>query len=109
MEDCTILNETRVNDAFGGWQRTWVDGATFKAAFGKISSPEIVLAEQQGVSETFKVVVEQGFELDYHDVFRRNSDGSIFRTISRTAGSTAHPASTVKISTVDVERWELPS
>ena len=78
------------------------------AAIAKDSSPEVRVAEQQGVAEQFTVVVDQSFSLDYHDVFKRVSDGSIFRVTSRTPDSTAHPASTVKIARVTAERWVLP-
>ena len=108
MEDCRILNHVRTDDEYGGYSDAWTEGATFKAAIAKNGSPEVLVAEQQNLSELFTVVVEQGFTLDYHDVFKRVSDGSIFRVTSRTQDSTAHPASTVKIAKVTAERWELP-
>jgi head-tail adaptor len=109
MEDCKILNHIRIDDDFGGYTDTWSEGATFKAAIAKNSSPEQLVAEQQGVSEQFTVVVDRNFSLDYHDVFKRLSDNSIFRVTSRTTDSTAHPASTVKIAKVTAERWVLPA
>lgn len=109
MEECQILNHVRTDDDFGGYTESWTEGATFKAAIAKMSSPELVVAEKQGVSETFTVVVEETFSLDYHDVFKRLSDNAIFRVTSRTTDSTAHPASTVKIAKVTAERWVLPS
>ena len=109
MEDCKILNHVRTDDDFGGYTDTWEEGATFKAAIAKMSSPEQIIAEKQGLSETFTVVVEETFSLDYHDVFKRLSDNAIFRVTSRTTDSTAHPASTVKIAKVTAERWVLPS
>ena len=109
MEDCKILNHVRIDDDFGGYTDTWSEGATFKAAIAKNSSPEQLVAEQQGVSEQFTVVVDRNFSLDYHDVFKRLSDNSIFRVTSRTTDSTAHPASTVKIAKVTAERWVLPA
>ena len=109
MEDCRILNHVRTDDDFGGYSDTWDEGAKFKAAIAKNNSPEVLIAEQQGVSEQFTVVVEQDFVLDYHDVFKRLSDNAIFRVTSRTQDSTAHPASTVKIAKVTAERWVLPT
>lgn len=109
MEDCQILNHVRTDDAFGGYQDVWTPGAKFKAAIAKNSSPEVVVAEQQGISEQFTVVVNVDFSLDYHDVFQRLSDEAIFRVTSRTTDSTAHPASTVRIAKVTAERWVLPS
>lgn len=109
MEDCRILNHVRTDDAFGGYTDTWTDGTKFKAAISKNSSPEMLVAEKEGVSEAFTVVVDKGFTLDYHDVFKRLSDNAIFRITSRTTDSTAHPASTVKIAVVTAERWVLPA
>lgn len=109
MEDFIILNHVRTDDNFGGYTDAWTEGATFKAAIAKMASPEIVIAEQQGLSEQFTVVVEDTFSLDYHDVFKRKADNEIFRVTSKTADSTAHPASTVRIAKVTAERWVLPA
>lgn len=109
MEQCQILNHIRQDDPFGGHTDTYSEGATFFAAIAKNGSPEQLVAEQQGLAEQFTVVVDQGITLDYHDVFKRISDNSIFRVTSRTQDSTAHPASTIKIAKVTAERWELPS
>lgn len=109
MDECRIMNRSRTDDGYGGYTEAWTEGATFRAAIAKQSSPEQEIAEKQGLSETFTVVVGQDFSLDYHEVFKRTSDGAIFRVTSRTVDSTAHPASTVKIAKVTAERWVLPS
>ena len=109
MEDCLILNQVRTDDAYGGHGKTWTPGKAFKAAIAKNRSPEQKIAEKQGISESFTVVVEEGMTLNYHDVFKRVSDEAIFRVTSRTKDSTAHPASTVRIAVVNAERWELPA
>ena len=109
MEDCQILNHIRTDDDFGGYKDAWEAGARFKAAIGKMSSPEMVIAEKEGITESFTVVVEDTFSLDYHDVFKRLSDNAVFRVTSKTTDSTAHPASTVRIAKVTAERWVLPA
>lgn len=109
MEDCRIMNHVRTDDGEGGYTNAWTEGATFKAAIAKNGSPEVLVAEKQGMDEQFTVVVQQTFSLDYHDVFKRLKDNAIFRVTSRTTDSTAHPASTVKIAKVTAERWVLPT
>ena len=109
MDECQILNRVRTDDPFGGYKEAWTPGAKFRAAIGKDGSPEQLVAEKEGMAEAFTIVVDQSFSLDYHDVFKRLSDNSIFRVTSRTTDSTAHPASTVKIAKVTAERWELPA
>ena len=109
MEECKILNHVRTDDEFGGYSDAWTEGTKFMAAIAKNGSPEQLVAEKEGISEAFTVVVNDSIVLDYHDVFRRTRDQAIFRVTSRTTDSTAHPASTVRIAKVTAERWELPS
>jgi len=109
MEDYRIMNHVRVDDDFGGHAGGYTEGKTIRAAVAKNASPEQALADKDQISEVFTMVVEQGVTLGYHEVLKRVSDGAIFRTTSRTKDSTAHPASTVKISVVSAERWELPT
>ena len=109
MEDCTFLNHLRTEDGYGGYKEVWQDGAKFKATIIKNGSPEVKVAERQGMSEIFTVVVKKGFPLDFHDAFRRDSDGATFRVTSITNDSDAPDASTVKIAKVTAERWALPN
>ena len=107
IEDCKILNYVRTDDPYGGYTRAWEDGATFKATIIKNSTTQAQIAEKQGITELFTVVIEKGFELDFHDVFKRVSDGEIFRVTSRIKDSEAPDRSTVRIAKVTAERWEL--
>lgn len=107
MESCTMQDRVTTNDGVLGFVSTWKDGAAFQAAIIKDSSMEARVAEKQGVTEVFTVVTEKGMALEYHDVFRRNSDGQIFRVTSNQKDSEAPDASTVKIGKVTAERWEL--
>ena len=111
MDDCKILNHVRTDDPYGGYDydESWTDGASFKASIAKDTSTEQQIAEKQGISEAFTVVVYDSMVLDYHDVFKRVRDGAIFRVTSKTADSVAHPASTIRIAKVTAERWVLPT
>lgn len=106
-ESCTMVDKVTVPDGLGGFIRQWTDGASFTAAIAKDTSVEALRAEQEGVTELYTVVVNKGVELDYHDVFRRNRDGAIFRVTSNIKDSEAHPSSTIQIGKVTAERWEL--
>lgn len=109
MDECRILNHVRTDDSYGGYAEAWTEGASFMCAIAKNTSTEQQIAEKQGISESFTVVVSDSFSLDYHDVFKRVKDGEVFRVTSKTADSTAHPASTVKIAKVTAERWVIPT
>ena len=82
MESCVILNKQTSLDEYGGFINTWVDGATFKAAIVFDTSIEARTAEVQGVHSLYTVTTARNLSLQYHDVFRRESDGKLFRVTS---------------------------
>lgn len=108
FEECTLIDRRTVPDGMGGFVKEWVDGATFQAAVTKDDSLEARVAEKQGVTEVYTVTVNQGIDLDFHDVFRRSSDGLIYRITSNTKDMQSPPRATFKIATARAERWELP-
>lgn len=109
MDDCVFLNHIRQDDPYGGYEETWQEGASFPATIIKDSTTEAQIAEKNGINELFTIVTKKSIMLDYHDVIKRKSDGSIFRVTSRAVDSTAPEMSTVRIAKVTAERWELPS
>lgn len=108
MEKCRIMNHVREDDPYGSSVDRWPEGASFDATIIKNSTTEATIAEKQGIDEIFTVVVKKSFPLDYHDVFKRLSDGQIFRVTSMTRDSEAPEASTVKIAKVTAEKWVIP-
>lgn len=80
--DCTMLYEITVNDGMGGYESTRIEGATFRAAFDFSTAPEFRVADKSTTSSQYTVTTDKEFILKYHDVFRRESDGKIFRVTS---------------------------
>lgn len=107
MEECVMLDKRTVPDGLGGFTVTWVDGARFRAAVIKDNTLEARVAEKQGVTEVYKVTVDKGVRLQYHDVFRRSSDGAIFRVTSNIRDSETPSVSTFQFGQVTAEAWEL--
>ena len=108
MEKCHIIDTVTNDDAYGGATKGYRVGATIDAAIIKNGTTEAIVAEKQGISEIFTVVTSKRFRLSYHDVFKRLSDNQIFRVTSNDKDSEAPEMSTVKISKVTAEKWELP-
>ena len=108
MEECLILNHVRTDDVFGGYKEAWEEGASFYAAIGKNVSPEQLVAEQQGISEQFTVVVDDTLVLDYHDVFKRKSDNKIFRVTSDGDDKHTPNSSALDMRQVSAEEYTLP-
>ena len=108
-ETCTMLDKTTVSDGMGGFVQQWADGATFTAAIVKDNTTQGRIAEKQGVTELYTVTVDKGLTLDFHDVFRRDSDGAIFRVTSNITDSKTPAVATFAFGQVSAERWVLPS
>ena len=109
MEKCVMLDKVSVQDGLGGFDYVWNEGAEFDAVIIKTSSPEIMAAEINGAKEQYNVVVRIGVALDYHDVFKRMSDDAVFRVTGYTHDNETPAASTVQITKVTAERWEIPA
>lgn len=108
MERCVMMDKVSRLDGMGGFYYVWTEGVEFDATIIKMSSPTITVAEQQGVSEQYNVIVPSGVPLDFHDVFKRLSDGATFRVTDYSRDTEAPKASTVQIAKVTAERWVIP-
>lgn len=106
-EDCIMLDKRTVPDGLGSFTYQWQEGATFKAAVIKDNTLSARVAEKQGVTEVYTVTVDKGLQLQYHDVFRRISDGAVFRVTSNIIDSETPSVSSFQIGQVTAERWEL--
>ena len=106
-EDCVMLDKRTVPDGLGGFTYEWTEGAAFRAAVTKDSSLAARVAEKQGVTELYTVTVDKGITLQFHDVFRRESDGYVFRVTSNVTDSQTPERATFQIGQVTAERWAL--
>ena len=82
MESCILLDKSTSGDGYGGFIRTWTDGASFEAAITFDTSIEARVAEAQGVHSLYTVTTPRNVVLQYHDYFRRERDGKLFRVTS---------------------------
>lgn len=82
MESCILLDKSTSDDGYGGFIRTWTDGASFEAAITFDTSIEARVAEAQGVHSLYTVTTPRNAVLQYHDYFRRERDGKLFRVTS---------------------------
>ena len=107
MDECVMVDKRTVPDGMGGFDYEWVDGAQFRAAVIKNKTMEARVGEKQGVTELYTVTVDKGIALDYHDIFRRLSDGLTFRVTSNIRDSETPNVATFQIGQVTAERWDL--
>lgn len=109
LEACTMITRSIEKDGQGGYIPVWKDGVDFPAAVVKDQSTETKIAEAQGVQAIYTVATKKNINLQYHDVFRRESDGKIFRVTSDGDDSSTPPSAVLNMRTVTAEEWELPN
>lgn len=107
MEACTLLEKTRIPDGEGGWVVTWKDGMEFNAAITYDTAIQARVAESEGMKATYTVTTEKSMPLDYHDVFRRERDGQVFRVTSQGDDKRTPESASFQVSQVAAEEWAL--
>ena len=107
MEKCTMIDKTTIPDGYGGTIPSWVDGAEFQAAIVLDSSMQARIAEKQGVTALYTITTKKSVNLQYHDVFRRSSDGKIFRVTSDGDDKHTPGSAGLNMRQVSAEEWVL--
>lgn len=105
MEKFVFLDEKTAPDGFGGQISTWNEGAEFDAAAVYDQSLQANVAEVQGVSSLWTVTIPTAVRMDFHKVFKRVSDGKIFRCTSKDFKETPKAAS-FQVRQVRAEEWQ---
>ena len=104
-----MIDKTSVSDGRGGFDYAFVEGAEFQAAITLDNSIQAKIAEQQGVTGVYKVTTTKSINLQYHDIFKRVSDGKIFRATSDGDDKKTPPSAMLNMRQVSAEEYTLPS
>ena len=108
MVPCTKLIKTIQSDGYGGSATVWSDGEPFEAAIVLDSTSQVRQGDAAEAASLYTVTISRSRNLMFHDVFRRNTDGKIFRVLSK--GDDKHtPASAgLDMRQMSAEEWMLP-
>lgn len=107
METCIMYDRTTVPDGYGGYTIVWKEGVEFKGAITLDTSVEAKRAEKEGVTGLYTVTTSKALNLQYHDVFKRASDGKIFRVTSDGDDKHTPNSASLDMRQVSAEEWEL--
>lgn len=107
METCIMMDRTTVDDGYGGYISTWAEGASFQAAIVLDTSMQSRVAEKQGVTALYTVTTQKNMNLQYHDVFKRLSDGKVFRVTSDGDDKKTPKSASLNMRQVSAEEWVL--
>lgn len=109
MEPCTIIDQTTKSDGQGGTIPVWVDGAEFDAAIVFNTSMQARMAEKAGVTALYTVTTRKNVNLQFRQVFRRESDGKIFRVTSDGDDNKTPKSAGLNMRNVTAEEYQLPN
>jgi len=106
-EEMIMVDKTTLKDGRGGIETVWKDGASFMGAVTLDSSMQARVAEHEGVTALYTITTNRSINLQYHDVFRRKSDGKIFRVTSDGDDNLTPKSASLDMRQVSAEEWEL--
>lgn len=109
MVECVKLTKATAGDSLGGFTTEWTEGERFKAAFVFDGSTSARVAAVQGVTDNYTITVKRSTSLQFHDVFRRLTDGKVFRVTSNGQDRLTPPIATLDMRQVSAEPYELPN
>lgn len=107
MTECVLFDKRRVPDGEGGYVVSYVETANFMAAITFDSSMEARIAGKSGVTSLYTVTLDKSVPIEYHDVFKRLSDGKIFRATSDGGDKKTPTAASFQVQQITAEEWSL--
>ena len=72
-----------------------------------ISTHKDRIAEQEGFTNAYTVTTSKNARLDFHDVFKRVSDGQVFRVTSNADDMQTPQVASFSFWQVSAEEWRL--
>ena len=102
---CTLLIPSEVSDGAGGFVTTWAESTTFNAAITLNSDLVLTEAYKENLNQYYNVTSDQS--LSFHDVFKRNADGKVFRVTSDCIDRTTPLCASFSFKQVTAEEWQL--
>lgn len=106
-ERCVLMEKTRVPDGEGGWVTAWAEGEEFDAAIVMDTTMQARVAESEGMTSVYTVTTDKGLPLDFHDVFKRLSDGKTYRVTSDSKDKETPDVASFQFHQVMAQEWGL--
>lgn len=107
-EPFVFMDKSTVPDGFGGYKRTWTEGARFPAIANVPQSTIATIADQMTERINCTVTTSKTVTLDKFDVIKRLSDGQVFRILSSGADNATPPSASLDMRVVSAEKWVVP-
>ena len=105
----TKIDKIRKTAENGETYYEYVDGAKFFGWLVKNDSMPARIGMAQGVRNVYTMMTKKNIKLDYHDVFRRDADGKVFRSTGDGEDMETPIVAGLNLRKVSAEEWEIPS
>ncbi len=105
--ECKVMVRVCSDDGEGGENTTWTEGESFTAAITHDQTIQGRVAESEGMTSTYTVTTDKGFQLGFHDVFQRQTDGKVFRVTSEASDKQTPDRATFQVCQVTAQEWSL--
>lgn len=109
MKDFVIMNKVSAPDGYGGVKTYYAEGATVRGALVWNNAPEMRIAEAMGSTNVYSFTVTKDINLDYHDVIKRVSDGSVFRITNNADEYQTPQNASLNMKQYTAESWSIPT
>lgn len=106
-EPCVIMDKTTEKDGYGGDGTVWREGAEIQAAITPDGGIEQILAQQKEWSGSYNVVTSRSVQFMSGDVFKRLSDGKVFRVKSDGTDEKTPKSAGLDMRVVKAEEYKL--
>lgn len=107
MESCTMYDKRIVEDGYGGYVVQYTEGVSFQAAITIDDSVDAQLALSQASIGVYNVITTKAMNLQFHDVFKRNSDGKVFRVTTDGDDNKTPKSAKLNMRKVTAQEWNL--
>ena len=108
MVNSIIMDKQSMPDGRGGIITRYVEGAEIMVAYSFDTSVEARIGEKSGAENRYTLTTRKSVNLQYHDVFRRERDGKIFRVTSDGDDKKTPASAALNMRQVTAEEWSLP-
>lgn len=106
LTPCTKVKQERIPDGQGGFINTLKDDTKFLAAVVKSNSFDPIIAEKGISRASYVITTPSDVILNYHDMFKRNSDNKCFKVTSDIIDTHPPSCASFRFNQVFAEEWK---
>lgn len=108
MQECVLMNKTTAPDGYGGRIDAWTESTfTFSAAIVYNTSIQARVAEQSGIKNMYTVTTPKLVKLNFNEIFKRISDGKLFKVTSDGADNKTPDSATLDMRQYTAEEYVM--